>query len=273
VVVISLAPGLQADSDPPSSLDRTGAKNVIHATGPFSTQTLASILEQADAVVAEIKASELRTSRPSAALPMHLKRTNDHSTSDSDSQPDSSILTPAESSEEETAPTRTQASPRPLRTSPRPTTLIVDDNIVNLRVMEMYCKKRGLPYLTAQDGLQAIEVFTKRQSSSFLLSPPTGNNTGNDNENDLPPIELIFMDLQMPLCDGVEATKQIRSLEQENGWASSLIVVMTGQDTLADKSAAKEAGGDEYFVKPVILQQLDRVVRRQFPAFEVGIKP
>jgi CheY-like chemotaxis protein len=155
-------------------------------------------------------------------------------------------------------------APRPLRTSSRPTTLIVDDNIVNLRVMEMYCKKRGLPYITAKDGLQAVEIFTRRQSSSSATSNP-------ENANE-PPIELVFMDLQMPICDGVEATKQIRDLEQTNDWASSLIFVMTGQDTLADKTAAKEAGGDEYFVKPVILQQLDRAVRRHFPAFEVGKK-
>jgi CheY-like chemotaxis protein len=132
--------------------------------------------------------------------------------------------------------------------------------------MEMYCKKRGLPYLTAKDGLQAVEIFTRRQSSSSATS---SSNTENEDE---PPIELIFMDLQMPICDGVEATKQIRDLEQTNDWASSLIVVMTGQDTLADKTAAKEAGGDDYFVKPVILQQLDRAVRRHFPAFEVGQK-
>jgi CheY-like chemotaxis protein len=249
-VVISLAPGLQADSDPPFPVEGTTAKNVIYASGPFSTQTLVSILERADTLL-----SALRTAQPNAVLPMHAKRpTDDSNTSDSDSQPDNTILTPAESSEEETGPTR----PLPIRTAARPTTLIVDDNIVNLRVMEMYCKKRGLPYLTAKDGLQAVEIFTKRQASST--------------ENELPPIDLIFMDLQMPLCDGVEATKQIRDLEQTNDWASSLIVVMTGQDTLADKTAAKEAGGDEYFVKPVILQQLDRAVRRHFPAFEVGGK-
>ncbi|KAL2786355.1 hypothetical protein BJX66DRAFT_312999 [Aspergillus keveii] len=263
-VCISLTPGLQADTT--FGCERT-ATNVIHASGPFSTQTLASILEQAD-----ILTSELRTAQASAAastaLPMHLKGPNDDSnTSDSDSSPGQGILTPTES-ESETGPTRTQAQlvPRPLRTSTRPTTLIVDDNIVNLRVMEMYCKKRGLPYLTAKDGLQAVEIFTRRQSSSSATS---SSNTENEDE---PPIELIFMDLQMPLCDGVEATKQIRDLEQTNDWASSLIVVMTGQDTLADKTAAKEAGGDEYFVKPVILQQLDRAVRRHFPAFEVGQK-
>ncbi|KAL5357235.1 hypothetical protein BJX96DRAFT_172348 [Aspergillus floccosus] len=262
-VCIALARGLQADYDPPVPLEQNTAKNVIHASGPFSTQTLVSILERADALFAEIKSSAQQPTAAGITLPMHLKAHNDDSqTSDSDSQPDNTILTPAESSEEETGFTHTQVVPRALRTSARPTTLIVDDNIVNLRVMEMYCKKRGLPYLTAKDGLQAVETFTSRQSSSSLPSA--------DKDTDLPPIDLIFMDLQMPLCDGVEATKQIRNLEQENDWASSLIVVMTGQDTLADKNAAKEAGGDEYFVKPVILQQLDRVVRRHFPAFEVG---
>ncbi|KAL3449221.1 hypothetical protein BJX65DRAFT_273041 [Aspergillus insuetus] len=264
-VCISLAPGLQADSDPTFPVEGTTAKNVIHASGPFSTQTLVSILERADSLM-----SELRTAQPTSALAMHPKRpTDDSHASDSDSQPDNTILTPAESSEEETGGlTRTRAEvsrPLPIRTAARPTTLIVDDNIVNLRVMEMYCKKRGLPYLTAKDGLQAVDIFTKRQSSSSQTSGDT------DNENVLPPIDLIFMDLQMPLCDGVEATKNIRDLEQENGWDSALIVVMTGQDTLADKTAAKEAGGDEYFVKPVILQQLDRAVRRHFPAFEVQV--
>ncbi|KAL3493510.1 hypothetical protein BJX62DRAFT_200187 [Aspergillus germanicus] len=269
-VVLSLAPGLQVDSDPPFPVEGTTAKNVIYASGPFSTQTLVSIIERADALLAEMKSTESHQPSAGTTLPIHAKRpTDDSNTSDSDSQPDNTILTPAESSEEEIGgPTRTRTEvsrPLPIRTAARPTTLIVDDNIVNLRVMEMYCKKRGLPYLTAKDGLQAVEIFTRRQSSSSLPS------TDNDTDDALPPIDLIFMDLQMPLCDGVEATKQIRALEHENDWNSALIVVMTGQDTLADKTAAKEAGGDEYFVKPVILQQLDRAVRRHFPAFEVQV--
>ncbi|RAK82146.1 hybrid sensor histidine kinase/response regulator [Aspergillus fijiensis CBS 313.89] len=255
-VCISLALGLPADFDPPVPLEQQPTKNLIHTRGPFSAQTLAGVLERADALAAEIRSAEPSTS---AVLPMHLKRPNDDSVSDSDSQPDNIIFTPETVSEEEK---ETGHVPRPLatRTSSRPTTLIVDDNVVNLRIMEMYCKKRGLPYLTATDGVQAVETFTRRRRQS----------PGTDNETALPPIELIFMDLQMPVCDGVDATRQIRAWEQENDWARSLIIVMTGQDTPADKTAATEAGGDEYFVKPVILRQLDGVVRRHFPAFEVG---
>ncbi|OJJ97456.1 hypothetical protein ASPACDRAFT_1858238 [Aspergillus aculeatus ATCC 16872] len=242
----------------PADTVTTSAKNVIHTRGPFSAQTLAWLLERADALAAEIRSPEPSTS---VVLPMHLKRPNDDSGSDSDSQPDNNIRTPETVSEEETEPV---SRPLATRTSPRPTTLIVDDNIVNLRIMEMYCKKRGLPYLTATDGLQAVEMLTRRRQSSS--SPSTDNN----NESGLPPIELIFMDLQMPVCDGVDATRQIRALEQENDWPRSLVIVMTGQDTPADKTAATEAGGDEYFVKPVIMRQLDGVVRRHFPAFEAG---
>ncbi|PYH85846.1 hypothetical protein BO82DRAFT_389010 [Aspergillus uvarum CBS 121591] len=265
-VCISVASGLPADSEAPVLLEPTSAKNVIHTSGPFSAQTLASVLERADALAAEITPVEPSNPPLSApiVLPMHLKQSNDDdSASDSDLQPDSNtLLTPGESSSEETTGAGSPG-PSATRTSSRPTTLIVDDNIVNLRIMEMYCQKRGLPHLTATDGLQAVETFRRRQSSSSS-SPIT------ENEPDLPPIELIFMDLQMPVCDGVNATRQIRALEQENDWARALVIVMTGQDTLADKTAAEDAGGDEYFVKPVILRQLDGVLRRHFPAFEGG---
>ncbi|PYI16625.1 hypothetical protein BO99DRAFT_404992 [Aspergillus violaceofuscus CBS 115571] len=263
-VCISLASGLEADSDPPVPRAQPSAKNVLHTSGPFSAQTLASVLERADALAAEI--TPVAPSNPPLSLPTHLKQANDDdSTSDSDTN---ILLTPGESSEEETTG-RGSSGPVPAtRTSSRPTTLIVDDNIVNLRIMEMYCKKRGLPHLTATDGRQAVETFRRRQLSSSSSSSSSPPNT--ENEPDLPPIEIIFMDLQMPVCDGVDATRQIRALEQENDWARALVIVMTGQDTPADKTAAEEAGGDEYFVKPVILRQLDGVVRRHFPTFEVG---
>jgi CheY-like chemotaxis protein len=71
---------------------------------------------------------------------------------------------------------------------PRPTTLIVEDNIVNLRVMEMYCKKRGLPYLTAKDGQQAVETFARRQGEGqeFVSAfATTGSSTGREEDPQL----------------------------------------------------------------------------------------
>ncbi|KAJ5880819.1 uncharacterized protein N7473_011872 [Penicillium subrubescens] len=154
----------------------------------------------------------------------------------------------------------------PLRTSPRPMTLIVDDNAVNLRVMETYCTKRGLPYLSAMNGRQAVEIFTKHQKQSTSSS---NSNSASDEITDSS-IQLIFMDLQMPVCGGIEATQQIRALEKSNNWRNAFLFVMTGQDSSADRNAAEEAGADEYFVKPVVIKQLDRVVRQYFPAFGSG---
>lgn len=136
-----------------------------------------------------------------------------------------------------------------------PTALLVDDNAINLRVMQMYCKKRGLQYLCARDGLEAISVFQHRQESAAI-------------EKKESPIQLVLMDLQMPTCDGIEATQRIRQLEQERGWGKSVVFIVTGQDSPADRKAAHNAGSQEYHVKPVSLVTLDTGVKQYFPSFQ-----
>ena len=69
---------------------------------------------------------------------------------------------------------------------------------------------------------------------------------------------LVLMDLQMPNCDGAEATRQIRKLEEVNGWPRAIIVIVTGQDSPQDRLLSKEAGADDFFVKPVGPKVLDR---------------
>ncbi|KAJ5718637.1 hypothetical protein N7488_004283 [Penicillium malachiteum] len=240
------------------------ARNVIYVSGPFTTLSLTSALEQADRLVREIGISQSWIS-----LPIIPKITEASKPKDDDSdqlQTDSpsprSESTTSLPAYHDVSPSEDSkdyvAMPPQLSNSSRPVTLIVDDNNINLRIMEMYCKKRGLPYLSAKNGLQAVEIFTQRQS------PSTANNE--------PPIEMILMDLQMPVCDGIEATKRIRALEQQNDWGRALVLVMTGQDTAMDRAAAEEAGGDKYLVKPVVIENLDRIVKRNFPMFESGKK-
>jgi CheY-like chemotaxis protein len=144
-----------------------------------------------------------------------------------------------------------------LKLASRPTALLVDDNAINIRVLQMYCAKRGLPYHSATDGRQAVEIFSRCQSSSSSMSSSSS-------------IQLIFMDLQMPVCNGIEATRQIRALETQHNWRRSTLFILTGQDSPADKTNAEGAGADEYFVKPVGIKVLDRSLKRHFPAFEVG---
>jgi CheY-like chemotaxis protein len=73
------------------------------------------------------------------------------------------------------------------------------------------------------------------------------------------------MDLQMPICDGIGATSQIRALEEEHGWKKSVVFIVTGQDSPSDRANAHDAGSDGYLVKPVGPKVLDHGVKQWFP--------
>lgn len=142
-----------------------------------------------------------------------------------------------------------------------PHALLVDDNEINLRILRMYCGKRKIPYVTATDGREAVARFREAQEAAAAGSGEA--------------INLVLMDLQMPVCDGTEATAQIRALEQagEDGnkgaaAAACHIFMVTGQDSVADKNQSFEAGADEFYVKPISLKDLDRGIGDRFPAFK-----
>lgn len=127
-------------------------------------------------------------------------------------------------------------------TAAEPVALLVDDNEVNLRILRMYCEKRAIPYTTAVNGAEAIERFQEAQTNRSFT--------------------LVLMDLQMPVCDGVEATAQIRALDQK-----ATILMVTGQDSALDRTRSLEAGADGFYVKPMSIRTLDAAVGEYFPAF------
>lgn len=72
--------------------------------------------------------------------------------------------------------------------------------------------------------------------------------------------DIVFMDVQMPEWDGLEATRQIRSAELHGN--QPVIIAMTafaGQD---DKDACREAGMDDYIAKPIMLEEIEGMVRK-----------
>ncbi|POS77437.1 hypothetical protein DHEL01_v204160 [Diaporthe helianthi] len=137
-----------------------------------------------------------------------------------------------------------------------PVALLVDDNMVNLRILQMYCEKRNITYSTAINGIEAVDRFEKSLS-------------------DDQPINLILMDLQMPLCDGIEATQRIRNFEAKNTSTAvpSRIFMITGQDTLEDKGRSFSAGADAFYVKPTGIKALDKGISEHFPGFVKKIAP
>jgi signal transduction histidine kinase/CheY-like chemotaxis protein len=277
-VVICLVP-TSVDSESLEALP-----NVIYASGPFSTLNLMNILQEADNLAMMINPAK-RLVRSNTNLAEDLTQdgtavhpnssdepysTSDEGYSSMDGSPstngesgqtlehggesdlDRSVLFKRQS--DEPATRRHSTIPPALPRSSKPLTLVVDDNTINLRILQMYCKKRGLSCLSAADGKQAVEIFSKRQAPHAA--------------GDGAPIELILMDLQMPVCNGIDATQEIRSLEKQNGWNSSILFMVTGQDSEMDRAAASTVGADDYLVKPIGMRFLDSGLKRYFPAFK-----
>lgn len=125
-----------------------------------------------------------------------------------------------------------------------PRALLVDDNTINLKVLRMYCEKRAIPYLLATNGQEAIDQFKTAS------------------ETEAHPVNLVLMDLQMPICGGLEACTSIRAFEAENSLTPSTIFMVTGQDSPNDRLLSLEAGSNEFLVKPVSLKLLDKHLAR-----------
>lgn len=116
--------------------------------------------------------------------------------------------------------------------------LIVDDNVVNRNILSIYCKKRHIKYETAIDGIDAYE---KAQKCNY---------------------DIIFMDIQMPRCDGPTSVKMIREYEnKKNQKKNSLIIMLTGLSADEMKERSMEVGADEYHVKPVSMKVLDCIIK------------
>ncbi|KXJ90263.1 hypothetical protein Micbo1qcDRAFT_164797 [Microdochium bolleyi] len=251
------------------------ASNVLQVVGPVTTSTLISTVQQADQrwrahlalreangpgsagylhVISENRPPSpsqqpLRTQR--SAIPEVVCRESNKK-KDSDGSHDSSqlALRPRPGIE---ATTNNSRLPTPPSTK-RPIALLVDDNMVNLRILQMYCKKRGIPFLSATHGREAVQLFQARQAQD-----------GDEEAR----ISVVMMDYQMPECDGIEAARQMRQLEKEKQWPESVLFILTGQDNLCDKKDADEAGADEYYVKPVGIKTLDMGLAQYFPDFQV----
>ncbi|KAK6222715.1 hypothetical protein LQW54_000896 [Pestalotiopsis sp. IQ-011] len=272
-VAICLIPTSNVDAATEMNSD-----NVVYATGPFLTSTLAAALEKTNALASKVKTSQsyldhldalcaaslssktLSTDESASSVDDASQANEQPMFSRTDSVGDLDLISHVPPTPRAVLPHRARSAETPgtYPTTPtaNPTVLLVDDNGINLRIMQMYCKKRGLPHLCATNGQEAYDLFSKHQA----LCGESGE----------APIELILMDLQMPICDGIDATKRIRSLETEMGWAASIVFMVTGQDSPMDRTDAQSAGADDYYVKPLSMGLLDCGVKSKFPAFKAS---
>lgn len=114
--------------------------------------------------------------------------------------------------------------------------LLVEDNLVNQKVVSQLLKKVGLQVTTANNGAEALSLLTQH---SF---------------------DLCFMDVHMPIMDGRAATEEIR--KREAGSKHLPIIALTADAFREDRERCLEAGMDDYLAKPIEVQRLQAVLDR-----------
>lgn len=125
----------------------------------------------------------------------------------------------------------------------RGTVLIVDDNRVNLKLAERFVTKMGCTVEMAENG--AIAVAKYRSD---------------------PSIEIILMDKWMPVMDGMEAVREIRTVEAKENRPRIPIIALTAAAMTGDREECLEAGCDAYITKPLNQVELRTLLTKYFEA-------
>jgi CheY-like chemotaxis protein len=126
-----------------------------------------------------------------------------------------------------------------------PNLLLVDDNTVNLKVLNMYARKcSSMPPTSASGGQEAIDAF-----NNAVASHEGGR-----------PFDLIFLDLSMPHISGFDVARQIRETEARLKCGRTYICALTGLVSKKDRNNAYASGVDNYLVRPAKLGDLQSVI-------------
>src|SRR5215207_4089087 len=113
--------------------------------------------------------------------------------------------------------------------------LVVDDDVLNQRMMQVLLTREGHRVDVVSSGLEAFEAVKLQK------------------------YDIVFMDLQMPVMDGIEASRRIR--EWENGGQHTFIVALTASYLPEKGEILFEAGIDNYISKPFELKHIEQLLK------------
>lgn len=119
--------------------------------------------------------------------------------------------------------------------------LLVEDNETNQEVASKLLRRVGMEVLIANNGLEAVNMCKTKK------------------------FDLIFMDIQMPVMDGLEAARRIRSEEEASSRVP--IVAMTAHAMQSDRNKSLEAGMNDHITKPIDPDMLNNVLLKWIPPF------
>jgi len=117
--------------------------------------------------------------------------------------------------------------------------LLADDNVINRQVVMMQLKKLGITEVDAvSNGEEAVSAFLSKTYS------------------------LILMDNMMPIMDGLEATRKIRAMEEDEMRHPTPVIAMTGNVMEGEKDKCIEVGMNDFIGKPFTLEELNNVIQK-----------
>jgi len=116
--------------------------------------------------------------------------------------------------------------------------LVVEDNLVNQMVIMGMLEKLGYTADIANNGQEGLDTYCADQP------------------------DLVFMDVSMPVLNGMEATHAIRDFEIEKGRSRCPIVALTANAMKGDRERCIESGMDDFLTKPVLMEDLSMVLER-----------
>ena len=118
--------------------------------------------------------------------------------------------------------------------------LCAEDNAINAEILQMLLETKGASCTICSNGQEIVDAFASVKPGEY---------------------DMILMDVQMPVMDGLEATRRIRNGENPLGRIIP-ILAMTANAFLEDMQKSKEAGMDEHLSKPVDIAALEQTVKR-----------
>ena len=118
--------------------------------------------------------------------------------------------------------------------------LCAEDNAINAEILELLLETKGARCTICSNGQEIVDAFASVKPGEY---------------------DMILMDVQMPVMDGLEATQRIRSGENPLG-RTIPILAMTANAFLEDMQKSRDAGMDEHLLKPVDINALEQTVKR-----------
>jgi len=161
------------------------------------------------------------------------------------------------------APGERRRTVTPAAQAARLRVLLVEDTAANRKVITAVLTKRGHKVTVAVNGRAGVDTFTRALNSAADRAaagkPPVHRNAVGGRDGGF---DVVLMDVQMPVLDGLRATAELRRIEEARGLPRTPVLALTAHALKGDRERCLEAGMDGYLSKPIDVHELIGTLER-----------